>query len=277
MEHLIKEGFVFLLSASTMLSLGLEFNRKPLLDYGKLKFRITLILFLNFAVLPLMGWYLLKFADLSMPLSAGILLCLLSPGGSTAGILNRWAGGDDSVASLVVTLMSIIGIIYIPWIYFKETANFANLSVLAKLFFIITLYQLVPFAVGRWLAINNKTLADKLAPFTSKVATWSFIIFIIIALWLYFDVLLTLKIKILGYITILAIFPFSLGIIMPKGLPGERVAYIFSSGIRNLTIALVLASIGRNSNEVTIAILTYGLIMYLVALPLSIAFGKIQF
>jgi len=142
-----------------MLSVGLSLKLKDFEYVRKNKNLVLIGLLIKLLIIPALGFLLLELTTLPLMLKFGVIILLVTPGGTTSNILTYWFGGTSTLTILLTTLSSFICILSIPvfvngfsWYYFGNGSAFSLpvQDTFINIFFII----LLPSFIG--LFINEK-------------------------------------------------------------------------------------------------------------------------
>ncbi len=249
-EHVL----VIALSITSTLSVGLSVD--PTAGATRLERRaLAVVLALNVIALPLVAWALHRALDLGLA-GTGLLVAAAAPGGSTGPLLAVVAGGDASTAARVFACATVLGTV--GALVATLALDGTGLSGLARAGALVTAASLVPLAVGVGLRARRPALARWLAPKLSHTS---------LALLAVTVVALALRHAAQAALTDLAVASLIVAVSFGPALlvrgRARRLAIAQVSATRNLTLALlVLAALGAGPRA-TIAVLGYGLVMYL--------------
>lgn len=254
------------LNLSLMFSVGLE------LDLGRLRaalgrrWLLLACVALNFGLVPLIAAGLGHVFALPQAVVAGLLLAAVAPGGGTGTLLTRTAGAN---LELSVVLLGVFTALAVPLVPALALALVPDQSLqLWPLLRTLLLFQLLPLALGLGIRLARPALAarlDRLARPLSNVIFGGLVLGLLATKGqLVFD--LGLGSLAAQALTVAA------SLLAPLALPGprrDRLAVALTTAVRNLSLALLLAS--AFFDEVTmLAVLTYGLVMYLVGVPVAV-------
>lgn len=152
--------------ALIMLGVGLSLKLKDFEYVRKNKNLIFIGLLIKLLIIPILGFLLLELTTLSLILKFGIIILLVTPGGTTSNLLTYWFEGTSALTILLTTLSSFICILSIPafvngfsWYYFGNGSEFSLpiLDTFLNIFFII----LLPSFIGLLIHEKKPFLAIK--------------------------------------------------------------------------------------------------------------------
>ncbi len=202
------------------------------------------------------------------PLGLGLLLVAATPGGSTGPLLAMAAGGSARTAAqllLVTTIAGAMGALAVVTLAMKTPSSGFAVAVLW-----VVGGSLAPLLAG-WLA---QALAPKWSRRARRPLSWVGL------------VLLAVTVSVLGWRHLPSVHPQDLGwaavVVLASFIPAafvrpgpERLSVAQVSAVRNLTIALLALSAAGAEPRAVMAVLGYGLLMY-VATGLVALFGRAQ-
>jgi len=249
----------------SMFAMGLQItNKNKDLAIKKLAF---LAIGLNCLIVPSLAFYLTWALELTEEFRLAILLCAISPGGTSGSIFVIRSNGNPFVGGLLILSLNTIGSILIPLIvYFSINATVESpFSVIGKLLVIGIGMQAFPLVLGILVRKNLKLNHISISKLLSHVANLILLITIILITIEHYSALLNLQWKIIFSISILAIFASNSGLLFFKYPQKIQSTISAVTGIRNLTIALILVEFLWKDTTISIGIMFYGAIMYAAA------------
>lgn len=227
--------------------------------------------------LPILAFILLMIFPLPPALAFGVMLLSFCPGGVTSNMLTKLSGGTVALSVTMTAIASLIAIIAVPLLvawsaqaFLAEAAPPVNITSIAIAMFLITA---VPVVLGMLLRHFAPSAADKIEPILSVLALILFVVIIIAALalnWQMFtDSIVTLG-PLLFTFNIIAI---GIGLALARllGLSGgDAKSIAIELGVQNGTLGITVAGLLSVSGELaTYAIPSaiYGIVMYVVTIP----------
>jgi len=234
-------------------------------------------------ILPLVAFFIASIFSLSNELSVGIMILACCPGGVTSNIITRLAKGDTALSISYTAITSILTVITLPLIvdfsieYFMGTkAPPINIFNLGLIMFLITA---VPVCLGLYINTKYNDFSKSFRSIGNKVSTILFVIIVIGALaseWTTFiNNLNVLGPSIITLILFMTFISYSSAQLCNVG-QSKSITIAIESGIQNATVGITLGNIIMPTSE-TISLLSlssgvYGILMYLVCLPLIFIF-----
>jgi len=262
---LILKFFLISLSLISMFAMGLQITKKK--DDLDLKRFAFLVLGLNYLILPCLAFYLTWALELTEEFRMAILLCAISPGGTSGAIFVIRSNGNPFIGGLMILGLNTIGSVLIPIIvYLSLNAVVAiPLSLIGKIFLFGLGIQAFPLMLGIWfrkyLKLNHSSISKAL----SQVANLILFISILLITIDNYSALLNLEWEIIFVIILLAVFASNSGFLFFKYPLDIQSSISAVTGIRNLTIAFLLVEFLWKDTTISIGIMLYGAIMYIVA------------
>lgn len=256
-----------------MLAVGLELRREDLSRTLINARPVMLGLGLNLLLLPAATVLLLFALHLPEAVAAGVLLSGACAGGNSAVLLTRNVRGDTAYAVTLLCLLNLLSLAVLPPLLASvaEALHLAPLpagEVARQTLLGLAIYLLAPLAVGMVIRVRAPLWAARWAPRFARVANLSLLTLILAMTVAHAKDLAQFDFPSLAAMLILIVLSFGLAtrIASPASALGRAV--LFSSGIRNLSLALLLAQLLELPALATLSILTYGLLMYLLVLGL---------
>lgn len=262
---MILKIFLISLSLISMFAMGLQITKKK--DDLDLKRFAFLVLGLNYLILPCLAFYLTWALELTEEFRMAILLCAISPGGTSGAIFVIRSNGNPFIGGLMILGLNTIGSVLIPIIvYLSLNAMVAiPLSLIGKIFLFGLGIQAFPLMLGIWIRKYLKLNHSSISKALSQVANLILFISILLITIDNYSALLNLEWEIIFTIIILAVFASNSGILFFKYPLDIQSSISAVTGIRNLTIAFLLVEFLWKDTTISIGIMLYGAIMYIVA------------
>ena len=221
-------------------------------------------------VLPIIGYLIATYLNLSPTIAIGIMLLAACPGGATSNLLTHLAKGDLALSVTLTAISSLLSIITIPIIIQFALSHFGNqtqsisvdaVTMIKQLFVIV----LIPVSIGMLIKAKYPIFADRMDKPVKIASTIIFILVIIGVVFSIRDVFMNylseagLPSILLNVITMM--IGFSMAIIFKLTKP-QAISISIETGIQNGTLAITLATIALNNAEYSIVPAIYGLLMF---------------
>ncbi|WP_086476114.1 MULTISPECIES: bile acid:sodium symporter family protein [Arenibacter] len=224
-------------------------------------------------LLPLLGYLITLYLNLSPTTAIGVMLLAACPGGPTSNMLSYLAKGDLALSVSLTAVSSMLTILTIPLIVQFALVEFANQSVAVSVDAFTMVLQLlviviIPVGIGMWVKGKFPSFAQKME---KPVKIASAIIFILVVV----GVTLSIKDVFMSYLKeaglpaiLLNISTMTLGFLFALAFKLSRpqaISISIETGIQNGTLAITLATIALNNAEYSIVPAIYGLLMFVTA------------
>ena len=178
-------------------------------------------------VLPLVAYLLVILLKVPIELALGVMLIAAAPGGVTSNVLTKFADGDVALSISLTAIMSLISIVWVPFVVLQSIELFninyvskeiSMIGISLKMFFVVTIPVILGMIIRHFannFIINNIKTIQRL----------SIGVFIIVFAAIYIEEWN----KIIKFLTTAGIITFILNITMM--IIGFYVAKFFASGI----------------------------------------------
>ena len=232
----------------------------------------------HFILLPLVCFGMLKLTGLTGAFAVGFMILAACPTGSTSNLLTYLARGDVALALSFTAVASVLTIFTLPFIvawslgYFSGAEQAVDVPVsmmMAQVFLMMGL----PVALGMALRGWRESLALRLEPKFTKVATVLFVLVVIAAISKNWDVART---------AFPTLAPLALGLNLTMLACGFAVAWLsrlsrrqsvtlgIETAVQNATLALVIAGTVLKDGNMAIPGAVYGIVMYVGGLAFAL-------
>ncbi len=263
----------------TMLGMGLDLTFDQLGRGLAERPGATLVgLLVNILVFPLLALGIAWGFGLSGPLFAGFLLCAASPGGGTGSLLTWMSRGRIAFSIGLLVLLTLSSLVVTPmWMlaFAPPTTGADPWDAAALMLRPIILYILLPLAAGLYTRRVAPELALRWQPRVARVSVWLLVAIVLAYVVLKGPLLFDAGGGILGASGLAVLLSLVSGMLLrPQGQGGWRRALGFTTGVRNMTLGLLLASTCYREDETLLAVLAYGMFMYLIGVPSAAWFGR---
>ena len=213
--------------ALIMLGLGMSLTIQDFLRVIKTPKNFLVGFISQMILLPVIAFALIKLLNTPIELALGVMLIAAAPGGVTSNILTKFADGDVALSISLTAIISLIGIISVPFIIFLSidllninyvTKEISMLGISLKMFFIVT----IPVIIGM---ITRSFAGNFIIKNILVIQRISIALFVLIFIAIYIEE----WDNIVNFITEAGLIALTLNIVMM--VVGFYVAKIFSSGV----------------------------------------------
>ncbi|HLT50788.1 MAG TPA: bile acid:sodium symporter family protein [Arenibacter sp.] len=224
-------------------------------------------------LLPLIGYLIAHYLNLSPTTAIGVMLLAACPGGPTSNMLTYLAKGDLALSVSLTAVASILTIFTIPAVVQFALSEFSEQSLLVTVDALTMLQQLlviviIPIGIGMIVKAKSPDFANKM---DRPVKIASGLIFVLVIIGVVFSI----KDVFMSYLQeaglpaiLLNVSTMTLGFLLAvffKLSRRQAISISIETGIQNGTLAITLATIALNNAEYSIVPAIYGLLMFVTA------------
>jgi BASS family bile acid:Na+ symporter len=229
-------------------------------------------------LIPLVAYVLTILFRLPPELAVGMMILALCPGGVTANLLTKLAGGEVALSISLTGIISLVAVFTVPVLVAFFAGHFMGLdapaidvTALGVSMFLITL---VPVLIGLAIRSFAQGAALRLDAIVSRVAVVLFVVVVVGALaanWNLFVANLTVLAPALIILNVVLLaagifFARMFGLTMPEGK-----AIALETGVQNATLGITVGSLIVEQASAlppfSLPSAVYGITMYIVSIP----------
>ena len=260
--------------ALIMLGLGMSLTIQDFVRVVKIPKDFLIGFICQLVLLPMVALSIALLLNLPTEFAVGLMLIACAPGGVTSNVITKFANGDVALSITLTAVVSLIGIISVPFIMFTSI-DFFEISIVKeismtgialKMFLVVT----VPVIIGMLIKHFAKNFIDKQASLIQKI---SVILFMLVFAAIYIEE----WDNIISYIVNAGLVALLLNISMM--IIGFYIAKYFASGVaqqrcisiecglQNGTLALFVGTqiFGENITTFIVPTAAYALIMMITS------------
>lgn len=267
---LLQHALVIMMNVSVLAAAGVAVDAVELRALLRERKLLAWIVTLNLVVLPLAAWGGLKVLGLSGPVAAGVLLAVVPPGGGTGLVLTRAARGSMHLGIgmlfFFVLLSSAVTPLLLSMLGFRA-------ATLAPMYLNTFAFQAVPFALGLLIKRYSGRSAAAWENALSRLGLVSLLMLVVGLVVTRGSLLFDQDPRAVLVMAICALAGIFSGFVVPAS-PENRAAFGLSTGIRNLSLSLLLAGALATDPSTLMAVLTYGLLMYGAGFPAALLYRR---
>lgn len=236
-------------------------------------------------LLPLVAFGLIALFGITKEMAVGLMILACSPGGVTSNIITKMAKGDTALSISYTAVVSVATVITLPLItgfsihYFMgaEAPSINVLSLGLAMFFITA----IPVAIGLLVHHKAEDFTRSFEPKASKISAILFVLIVIGALASEWEAFIS-NVTILGpsivtLIIVMLFLGYGSAHLFKMGEP-QAVSVAIATGIQNATVGITVGNLilpgGEGLSVLSLPSGVYGILMYLVVLP--IVFGYVK-
>ncbi len=234
---------------------------------------VILGLSLQLLFLPLLGFLLNYFFDISGSLAVGMMILVACPGGPGSNLLSYICRGDAALSVTLTAFSSIFSLLSIPLLVSLSVElylldNTVSISV-AKTISAVMIITIVPLLIGMFIYKRFPTFATRVEP-KLKFASIIFLLVLVVSTFYKARNELAGLITVMGLpIVLLCVSSIVIAYIIAKSSrlnSAIQKTISIEVGIQNSALAIVIASSLLNSNEMAIPAALYSPVMITASL-----------
>jgi bile acid:Na+ symporter, BASS family len=269
-----QEIYVCLLSVATLLGMGLSLTLEQISDTIRQHWKLLFwgVIF-NIVVIPIAALGTRNIVNLEPAFFTGFFLCMAAPGGGSGSLLTYCAKGDVSFCIALMFPLTLISLVATPlWMVFAVADNTVTSPWAAVIPMATTLgvYIVAPLILGLAIRKRRPYIAQSLAKPFARLSTVMLLILVVGYLIVKGNQIAAGGLTLILLNLAAASIALAGGFITPAST-GLRRALGFTSSIRNVTVAILLASTSYASPLTILAVLLYGLAQYVISFPVAFA------
>lgn len=257
-----------------MVAIGLRTQPAEFVEVGRRPGALLMMVVVNVVVVPAIVLGLTTALALPGEVTVGLLICAAAPGGPTGPLFAGQARGHLATAVTAMVTLSMLSVITAPvalalTLGVSSTIDASAIGALVwPMIGTLGGFQLLPLVAGMGLRRVRPQLAERLATPMTKIANVLLLVVIVGLLVTKGRVLA--DVGVIAIVLAAAIVPvcMALGLAIP-GPSGQRRSFAMVTGVRNISLALLLGAAYFPAPLTDATILTFGL--FCMLLPLAIA------
>lgn len=269
--------FIGLMMSLSLLAMGMGLT---FTDVGRALRRTRIIAFglvVNFVVIPALMLLLMEVFAIDGPVAAGLLLCVIAPGSGVGTLLVDHARGDVSLSIALLLGLTFSSVVLTPILVGLWTGSDVGVALRATILpmmSVIFAFQVVPLIAGLLLRRHAEAPTLRVQPWVAGIARLLLLGIIAAYLVAHGDPFFANGLLPLLASLIVILVSFLLGWSPLLRSRSERVSLGLTSMIRNLALALLLATTFFTHPSTMKAIVAYALLMFIVAFVLAALFRR---
>lgn len=226
-----------------MLGMGLTLQWQDFNQIFQTPKWVFLGLFLQFSLMPMMGWGLGVLFDLPPFFAVGLILVASCPGGTASNVIAYLARANVALSVSMTTCSTLAGIILTPYLTASLSGNYLSVDAWG-LFYSTLKVVLLPVTAGVILNQYFPKFTQKAIPFAPPVAVVLIVLIVASIIGQGKEIILTAGLNLIFAIMILHLFGFVLGYILSRVLIKDSAAsktIAIEVGMQNSGLGAVLA------------------------------------
>lgn len=254
-----------------MFGMGLSLSTNDFKNVLRQPKAVAVGLLNQIVILPIIAYFIVTTLNVAPDVAVGIMLLAACPGGTTSNIIAHLAKGDTALSVSLTALSSIIAIVTIPQIVSFALDTFVavddkievnKLQMIAQLLVIV----IIPVAIGMFIKARSPQFAQKMDPYVRRIST---ILLVVVTLALVFKD----RANIIPYfaqagisaiiLNVSTLFIGFLSAYLLKLSRAKAISISIESGIQNSALAMTIATVTLQNSAYIMAPGIYTLIMYI--------------
>ena len=269
----ITEVFLPLSLAFIMFSMGLALTADDFRRVVVQPKSFAIGAFAQVVLLPVIAYIVVLVTPIDPIFAIGVMILAACPGGVTSNLLTHLAKGDTALSVTLTAVISVVGVVTIPFIVNFALSQFAGATEevalpIANTIFGIFFITTVPVAIGMAVKHFASGLADRFEPCAKIIATILFIIIVLGAIASQWESL-PHYFKEAGLVTlVLNLIMMVVGFYIARAFAlGRRqgIAISLETGLQNATLAILIGANLLDDIRLAIPGAIYGLLMFVTA------------
>jgi BASS family bile acid:Na+ symporter len=268
--------YVSVLSVATLMGLGLGLTLEQISDTVRQHWkRLLWGLVLNFIVIPVAALKARSLINLEPAIFTGFFLCMAAAGGGTGSLLTYSARGDDYFSIALLFPLTLVSLVATPlWMIIAAPVESPvnPWSAAIPMASALGMYIITPLFLGMIIRKLWPTIAMSLVKPLTRLSMIMLVVLVAGFLFIKGG-------QIKDFLTVLSLSLVAVGVALIGGITagpdsGIMRAMGFTTSIRNVTVAILLASTCYPDPETLLAVLIYGLAMYVVCFPVAFVIAR---
>lgn len=255
-----------------MLGLGLSLTVEDFKRLTKYPKAMTIALFCQMVLLPLLCFGLVIAFDLNPMLAVGLMLLAASPGGATANLYSHLSNGDVALNITLTAVNSVLTLFTLPLLvnlsldYFLDSGQYVPMQFkkVVEVFAIV----LVPVTIGMLVKSKAPSFAQRMDK-PVKILSALVLVIIIVSVTIREKQVLIDYSSTLGLpIVLFNVLSMGIGYFVPQFFNVEKkqaIAIGMEIGIHNGTLAIYIALNVLNNSAMSVPPAIYSLLMFFTA------------
>ncbi|MBW6457838.1 MAG: bile acid:sodium symporter family protein [FCB group bacterium] len=268
-----------------MFSLGLGLTPDDFKNVARYPKAFTVGMVNQMLLLPLVAFGLIHLFGIQKEMAVGLMILASCPGGVTSNIITKMAKGDTALSISYTAVISMLSVITLPLIaafsmrYFMgaEAPPISVLS-LGLTMFLITV---IPVIIGMYLRQKKQKFTLGFEPKANKISAILFALIVIASLaseWeAFLENVAILGPTIIALIIVMLVTGYGSARLFKMKEP-QAVSVAVATGIQNATVGITVGTIilpaAEGLSVFSLPSGVYGILMYLVCLPIVFAYAR---
>lgn len=270
-QSLIQQTAVAAMVVTTLISVGLRTSLADFRGTFQAPLRQLGLVVVNLLVVPVLTLALARATGCSDAMVAGFLICAACPGGATGPLFASQARGHLAAAIAGMVGLSLLAVPLSPLLLARLLGTTVELDphrLLLPMIGTLGIFQLLPLVVGMTLRARAPMLAARLAPPLGRLANVLLLAVIVGLLLVRGHAISQVGLKGAALSMGLVLLNLGMGALLSRDRAIRR-SLSMVTGVRNISLAILLSTLYFSGPLIEAAILTFGL--FTMAVPFVVA------
>jgi BASS family bile acid:Na+ symporter len=264
---------VLVFSVTSMLSVGLSYTLREILDPLRDLRGVLLTLAANFILVPLLAYAVARLLPIGQAAQVGLMLVATAAGAPFLIKLTQLANGDTAFGAGVLVLLLAGTIIYMP-IVVPLVAPQATVSAMSIAMPLI-LTMLLPLGAGLLIDASFERLAAMLQPIAGTVSSLALVALVALTVLANFhDILGVFGTGAIAAAVLVIGGAFALGYLLGGADPREREVIALATAQRNVAAATVVATQSFGDPDTLVMVVITSIVTMVILFPVARALRK---
>lgn len=260
-----------------MVAIGLRTEPHEFRAVIERRWLVVVMMLVNTVLIPLAVWGLVTAASLPTEVAIGLMLCAASPGGATGPLFATQARGHTALAVATMVLLAMLSVLTAPptMALVAGSSDVGSAALVLPMMGTLVVFQLVPLvggmAIRRWFV----TFANRVSGPANAAATVLLLLVVVGLLITKGHVLLELSGTSLAACVGMVVLCLGVGALLSRDAAMRR-SLSMVTGVRNLSLALLLSASWFPDPLTDATILSFGLFCMIIPFVVAVAWRSLR-
>lgn len=254
-----------------MVAVGLRTETRDFSQVARRPLRLGLAGLMNLVVAPALVVGVTRAADLAPDIAVGLIICGASPGGATGPLFAGAAGGHLATAIVAMIALSLLSVFTAPPTISGALGMAVDIDtshLLVPMMGTLVVFQLLPLVLGMAVRNRNHEFAERVSDPANAIANVLLLAVIVGLLASKGAMLLEIGVDVVLICVGLVLVNLALGALCSRDRQARR-SLSMVTGVRNVSLALLISAAYFPAPLTDATILTFGL--FTMVIPFGIA------
>jgi bile acid:Na+ symporter, BASS family len=266
---------VLVFSVTSMLTVGLGYTLREIMDPLRDLRGVLLTLAANFVLVPLLAFAVARLLPINQAAEVGLMLVATAAGAPFLIKLTQLANGDTAFGAGVLVLLLAVTIVYMP-IVVPRAAPEATVNT-TSIAMPLVLTMLLPLGAGLLIDAHFERLADRLRPISNRASSIALVALVALTFLANFrDILGVFGTGAIAAAILVVGGSFALGYLLGGADPRKREVIALATAQRNVAAATVVATQSFDDPDVLVMVVVTSIVSMAILFPAAWALGRRQ-